>query len=153
MPLFYDERGKNIEHLNRPSNFQRRWPEYALISVAIVGGFIWAKKNDLTREDVESSLLRFSQSCTEFVQEHVTDPAQEIYKEIFLNEYMEVTDPEEVEDSKNSLRRNLRDYLVQRESKRLNKGYDVTQFFSKRNESELSASTLAKIQEISQGMK
>ena len=153
MPLFYDERGKNIEHLNRPSNFQRRWPEYALISVAIVGGFIWAKKNDLTREDVESSLLRFSQSSTEFVQEHVTDPAQEIYKEIFLNEYMEVTDPEEVEDSKNSLRRNLRDYLVQRELKRLNKGYDVTQFFSKRNESELSASTLAKIQEISQGMK
>jgi hypothetical protein len=153
MPLFYTEKSSNIEHLNRPSNFQRRWPEYALITFAIVGGFMWAKKNDLTREDVESSLLRFSQSCTEFVQEHVTDPAQEIYKEIFLNEYMEVTDPEEVEDSKNSLRRNLRDYLVQRELKRLNKGYDVTVFFSKRNESELSASTLAKIQETSQGMK
>ena len=153
VPVYYNEQCSLIAHLNKPGLLQRRWPEFVMGTVALVSGLYWAKQNNYTRTDAEFSLRRFGESCSEFIKEHVTEPAQEIYKEIFLDEYMEVTDPEEVEDSKASLKRNLRDYLIQKEYKRLN-GNEITQgLFSTRNESELSAQTLARIKEISDGMR
>jgi len=153
IPISYALQCHRTSNLEKPSVLQRRWPEYAIGTMIIVGGIFWARHNQLTRSDVERSLSRFGRSCAEFVQEHVTEPAEEIYKEIFLDEYMEVTDPEEVEDSKNSLRRSIRDYLIQKELKRLNSAEYTKGLFANRNESELSASTLTRIQEISQNMK
>jgi hypothetical protein len=153
MPVYYTDQCALISHLNKPTLLQRRWPEFALGGIALLGGLYWAKKNNITKEDVQYNLSRFGDSCAEFIHEHVTEPAEEIYKEIFMDEYMEVTDPEEVEESKNSLRRNLRDYLIQKELQRLDTNNITGSLFSKIDESALSATTLARIQEISQGMK
>ena len=153
IPQSYQIQCRRTIHLEKPSLLQRRWPEFLLSGVVVAGSLFWAKQNDITREDVNLSLSRFGRSCSEFVVEHVTEPAQEIYKEIFLDEYMEVTDPEEVEDSKNSLRKNLRDYLIQKEIRRLDQGDLTKGLFSTHNESELSVQTLASITTISDNMK
>ena len=118
VPVFYANHLAEFHHLQKPGRLQRFWPEFLLGSLVFVGGCVWAKRS-VTRNDIVRSLDRLKRSAAEFISEHVTEPAEALYREVFLDQYIEVTDPLEVEDSKLSLQRCLREYLVQKELKRL----------------------------------
>ena len=118
MPTFFKSNVQEFQHLQKPGRFQRFWPEFLVGGLAVAGGILWARRS-VSRQDVERSLERLQRSAAEFISEHVTEPAEALYREVFLDQYIEVTDPAEVEDAKLSLQRCLREYLVQKELKSL----------------------------------
>ncbi len=153
VPIFYAARYSKFRHLDKPGLAARRWPEFLLGGLALAGGAYWANKHGITQSDVEDTLHRLRRSAAEFVQEHVTEPSEALYREVFLDQYMEVTDPAEVEDSKLSLQRNLRDYLVQRELKRMDTGSIVGGMFSNLGERDLPPPVLDDINRKAKAMK
>ena len=120
VPIFFEKNLREFQHLQKPGRLQRFWPEFLVGGLAIAGGIVWAQRS-VSRQDVERSLGRLQRSAAEFISEHVTEPAEALYREVFLDQYIEVTDPAEVEDAKLSLQRCLRDFLVQKELKSLGK--------------------------------
>jgi hypothetical protein len=118
VPTFFKSNVQEFQHLQKPGRFQRFWPEFLVGGLAVAGGILWARRS-VSRQDVERSLERLQRSAAEFISEHVTEPAEALYREVFLDQYIEVTDPAEVEDAKLSLQRCLREYLVQKELKSL----------------------------------
>ena len=114
VPKFQQVQRKSYNHLMKPNWFLRRWPEWTILFGGIAAGLYTANQNGVDRDTVREYWGKFKVSAEEFVSEHVTDPLRTLFREIFFDDYGDVTDPAEIEAAKHSLVSALKDYRITR---------------------------------------
>ena len=114
VPKFQQVQRNMYSHLRKPNWFLRRWPEWTLTFGCVAAGLYTAHKNGVDKNVIVEYWGKFKISAEEFVTEHVTDPLRTLFREIFFDDYGDVTDPEEIEAAKHSLISALKDYRTTR---------------------------------------
>ena len=114
VPKFQQVQRNSYSHLRKPNWFLRRWPEWTMLACGVAAGVYTAHQNGVDKNTIIEYWGKFKVSAEEFVAEHVTDPLRTLFREIFFDDYGDVTDPEEIEAAKHSLVSALKDYRMTR---------------------------------------
>jgi hypothetical protein len=114
VPKFQDLQRQRYAHLQKPNWLLRRWPEWTVAAGGAFAGIVYARKIGLDRAMVVEYADKFKISVEEFFAEHVTEPLTTLFKEIFFDDYGDMTDPQEIEDSKQLLISSLKEYHTTR---------------------------------------
>ena len=153
VPKFMAAQRSQFSHLKKPNWLLRRWPEWTLLATGVVGGAIYAKKAGINKQTIVESSSKFKVSVENFIVEHVTEPLTTLFREIFFDDYGDVTDPEEIEASKQILVSALRDYHTTRALADKQGFIGSLTAFGKADPSLLSSDIRAKIEADSTAMK
>ncbi|DAZ96432.1 TPA: hypothetical protein N0F65_006478 [Lagenidium giganteum] len=90
-----------------PSNLRRRWWQVSLVLLCAGSGAIWVVNNQKEfREALKTVQLAFQ----DFLTEHMIEPLEAIFGEVFLNQKPIIQDPAALLDTKLSLQRMLADF-------------------------------------------
>ena len=153
VPKFMAAQQSHFNHLRKPNWLLRRWPEWTLLAGGVLGGAFYAKKAGLDKETIVEYSGKFKVSVEEFIVEHVTEPLTTLFREIFFDDYGDVTDPEEIEASKQVLVSALRDYHTSRALADKQGFIGSLTAFGKADSSLLTVETRARIEADSAAMK